>query len=130
MIKGLDHVALPMQNVDAMLGFYKALGADIHEEFEGFLHSAYLGSNKINLHTPRAWQSDKFHLRGPAAVPGCGDLCFVWEGTIDSIRALLTSIDADIIEGPIDRKGGLKEMGCSVYIRDPDQNLLEFIVYK
>jgi len=130
MIKGLDHVAIPMQNVEEMLSFYLAIGAEIIEEVPGYLHSAYLGSNKINLHLPKAWQSGRFDLRGPTALPGCGDLCFVWGGTIDSIQSLLASIDADIIEGPIERKGGLKEMGSSVYIRDPDQNLLEFIVYE
>jgi len=130
MIKGLDHVAIPMQNVVEMLAFYEAIGAEIIEEAPGYLHSAYLGSNKINLHTPKAWQSAKFDLRGPTALPGCGDLCFVWEGTIDSIQSLLSSIGAEIIEGPIERKGGPKKMGLSVYIRDPDQNLLEFIVYE
>ncbi len=130
MIRGFDHVALPMENVEEMLSFYKALGADIIEEVPTFLHAAYLGNNKINLHMPRAWQSPKFELRGPTAIPGCGDLCFVWDGTMEDIQSMLTAARAEIIEGPCERKGGLNKMGCSVYVRDPDKNLLEFIVYE
>ena len=130
MIRGFDHVALPMENVEEMLSFYKALGGDIIEEVPTFLHAAYLGNNKINLHMPRAWRSPKFELRGPTAIPGCGDLCFVWDGTMEDLQMMLTAARAEIIEGPCERKGGLNKMGCSVYLRDPDKNLLEFIVYE
>jgi catechol 2,3-dioxygenase-like lactoylglutathione lyase family enzyme len=130
MIKGFDHVALPMEHVDEMLSFYGGIGADIREEVPNMLHAAYLGSNKINLHMPRAWQSPKFELRGPNAVPGCGDLCFAWDGTMEDLQTMLSSAGAEIIEGPVERKGGLKKMGSSVYVRDPDQNLLEFMVYE
>jgi catechol 2,3-dioxygenase-like lactoylglutathione lyase family enzyme len=129
MIEGLDHVALPMGEVAAMLAFYRGLGADVREEVPGLLHSAYLGRNKINLHLPSAWQSGKFDLRGPAAQPGCGDLCFVWNGTQQALHEMLTGLDAEIIEGPVERLGGRQTSGTSVYIRDPDCNLLEFIVY-
>ena len=130
MILGFDHVALPMENVEDMLAFYKALGADVIEEVPSFLHAAYLGKNKINLHMPQAWQSPKFELRGPAAKPGCGDLCFVWGSKLEDLQSMLSKARAEIIEGPCERKGGLKRMGTSVYVRDPDKNLLEFIVYE
>ena len=129
MITGFDHIALPMQNVEKMLAFYQALGAAVIEEVPSVLHSAYLGNNKINLHMPKAWQSPKFDLRGPAAKPGCGDLCLVWDGTLTALRSLLTNIGADIIEGPCERRGGRNQTGTSVYIRDPDSNLIEFIIY-
>ncbi|MBL6688939.1 MAG: VOC family protein [Pseudomonadales bacterium] len=130
MIRGFDHVALPMQNVEDMIAFYKTIGAEVIEEVPGFLHAAYLGNNKINLHMPAAWQSPKFELRGPAAQPGCGDLCFAWEGSMDDLQNLLAIAGAEIIEGPCERRGGLNEMGTSVYERDPDNNLLEFITYE
>lgn len=130
MITGFDHVALPMENVDEMLSFYTSLGADIREEIPNILHAVYLGSNKINLHMPKAWQSPRFTLRGPAAKPGCGDLCFVWEGTMQSLQHKLASIGAEVIEGPGNKLGGRGVEGCSVYVRDPDQNLLEFMVYE
>ncbi len=129
MIKGIDHIALPMQNVEAMLAFYTGIGANIREEVPGFLHSAYLGSNKINLHLPAAWQSEKFTLRGPAAQPGCGDLCLVWQGRLETLLSILAEVHAEVIEGPVDRIGGTAKSGTSVYIRDPDSNLIEFIIY-
>ena len=129
MISGIDHIALPMQNVEEMITFYRLLGGEVREEVPGFLHSVYLGHNKINLHLPVAWQSPNFTLRGHPAVPGCGDMCFVWGGTVEEIQAKLSSMGVEIIEGPVERVGGLKETGISVYVRDPDENLLEFIVY-
>ena len=130
MIKGIDHVALPMENVRAMLAFYKSIGAEIFEEVPGFLHAAYLGGNKINLHMPAAWQSSKFSLRGPNAIPGCGDLCFAWVGSPQSLADLLRNMGAQIVEGPIQRKGGSGQNGISTYTRDPDGNLIEFIIYE
>jgi len=65
-------------------------------------------------------------------LPGSGDICFVWEGTEDSLMALLTKYSIELVDGPIKRVGGRnagRAVGISRYIRDPDSNLLEFIVY-
>jgi hypothetical protein len=74
-IQGFDHVAIPVQNVDAVVAFYRALGFVITESPPFF--SAHCGDHKINFHPPVAWQSERFTLRAPAAMPGCGDFCFV-----------------------------------------------------
>ena len=112
-----------------MLGFYERLGFRVREVQPGAFYSAYFGPNKINFHAPKAWQSERFTLRGPTAQPGCGDFCFVWSGTVDELTAKLAALGADVIEGPVRREGGRGEDGTSTYIRDPDGNLLEFIVY-
>ena len=130
MIRGIDHVAVPMENTAEMLAFYRRIGAEVTEEIPDVLHSAYLGDSKINLHMPRAWKSPRFDLRGPAAVPGCGDVCLVWAGSMSELQSMLANAGAEIIEGPVERMGGLRRMGVSVYVRDPDRNLLEFIVYR
>ena len=78
-IRGYDHVALPMENTDAMLAFYRALGCDVSESPN--ICSVYFGDNMINFHRPVLWQRESFTLRAPAAKPPCGDLCFVWEGS-------------------------------------------------
>ena len=71
-------------------------------------------------------------LRGRKAVPGSGDFCFVWEGSQEELTALLSELGAEVEEGPVERTGGREQgaLGMSVYTRDPDQNLLEFIVYE
>jgi catechol 2,3-dioxygenase-like lactoylglutathione lyase family enzyme len=83
----------------------------------------------INLHRPALWQSAAFTLRAPAAKPPCGDLCFVWDGTPDSLKATLDKAGAKVVTGPVSRQGGRRTTGSSVYVRDPDENLLEFIIY-
>jgi catechol 2,3-dioxygenase-like lactoylglutathione lyase family enzyme len=65
-------------------------------------------------------------------VPGCGDLCFVWSGTLAALTAMLDGAGVVPIKGPVDRVGGRAAgtaNGVSVYARDPDDNLVEFICY-
>ena len=126
-VRGFDHVALPMQNTDAMLAFYRGLGFEIRESAAAC--SVYIGSQMINFHRPTRWQDASFTLRAPAAKPPCGDLCFVWDGTAAALKAWLDGAKAVIVEGPVPRQGGRKADGSSVYIRDPDGNLLEFMIY-
>ena len=126
-IRSFDHVALPMQNVDAMLAFYRGLGLEVAENAQAC--SVYIGNQMINFHRPALWQRETFTLRAPAAKPPCGDLCFVWDGTADSLKAMLDRAGARVVEGPVARQGGRKAAASSVYVRDPDGNLLEFMIY-
>ena len=126
-IRGFDHVALPMQNTGAMLAFYRALGLQVAENAQAC--SVYIGDQMINFHRPSLWQRATFTLRAPQARPPCGDLCFVWEGTADSLNTMLNRAAATVVEGPVPRQGGRQAAGSSVYVRDPDGNLLEFIIY-
>lgn len=126
-IGGFDHVSLPMQRTDAMVAFYRALGLEVAER-RGVV-SVYAGDQMINLHRPEAWQDERFTLRAPAATPPCGDLCFVWAGSPESLHARLADAGADIEEGPVERHGGRRASASSVYVRDPDGNLLEFMIY-
>jgi len=126
-IRGFDHVALPMQNTDTMLAFYRGLGLQVNETAAAC--SVYIGSQMINFHRPVTWQRETFTLRAPAAKPPCGDLCFVWEGTAEALKAMLDRGGAKIEEGPVARQGGRQKAASSVYVRDPDGNLLEFMIY-
>lgn len=132
MLLGFDHVAVPMLAVEEMLAFYRGLGCKVSDDYGKRVYAVHFGDNKINLHTPEIWQSGKFTLRGHSAQPGCGDFCFVWGGSEEALHHLLKTLDAAIEEGPVERKGGRAngdDIGTSVYTRDPDANLLEFIVY-
>ena len=136
-IAGYDHVAIPTARPEEMLRFYRKLGFGVltPEEWsargEPFF-TIQFGHNKINVHAPALWQNPAFTLRGPPAQPGCGDFCFVWSGTLDELSAMLQAAGAAIEEGPVERVGGRdsgRAKGTSLYTRDPDRNLLEFIVY-
>jgi len=126
-VRGFDHVALPMQNTEAMVTFYRSLGFPMSENANAV--SVYVGDQMINFHRPSRWQDPTFTLRAPAARPPCGDLCFVWDGTAASLAATLARVGAKVVEGPVDRQGGRRKTGSSVYVRDPDGNLLEFMIY-
>jgi catechol 2,3-dioxygenase-like lactoylglutathione lyase family enzyme len=130
-ITAFDHVAVPIENVREMLTFYRKLGFTVNDSRPPF-YAVHFGDNKINMHGPEAWQSKSFTLRGPAARPGCGDFCFLWEGSPSSIIDHLRALSIPVVEGPVERAGGRNlgnATGTSVYVRDPDNNLLEFIVY-
>jgi catechol 2,3-dioxygenase-like lactoylglutathione lyase family enzyme len=137
-VTSFDHVSIPTGKPDEMLQFYRALGfsAPTPEEWraQNAKHfSIQFGENKINVHAPALWQTDAFTLRGPTAQPGCGDFCFVWSGTLSDLQAMLKRVGASVEEGPVERIGGRnagRAKGTSVYTRDPDRNLLEFIVYE
>jgi catechol 2,3-dioxygenase-like lactoylglutathione lyase family enzyme len=126
-IRGFDHVALPMQRTEEMLAFYRGLGLQVVENANAC--SVYIGNQMINFHRPAHWQDKTFTLRAPAAKPPCGDLCFVWDDTPEALKAMLERAGARVEEGPVARQGGQRKTGSSVYVRDPDGNLLEFMIY-
>ena len=126
-VSGYDHVALPMRNTGATVAFYRKLGFEVRENANAV--SVYAGRNMINFHRPARWQDKAFTLRAPAAAPPCGDLCFVWDGTPAQLKAWLDASGARVEEGPVPRPGGRQAQGTSTYIRNPDGNLLEFMIY-
>jgi catechol 2,3-dioxygenase-like lactoylglutathione lyase family enzyme len=133
-VASFDHVALPTDKPEAMIAFYGALGFAVPdvEKWRAAgvpFFSIHFGNQKINIHAPALHQRGDFTLRGPTARPGCGDLCFVWEGGAEKLRETLAAARAEIIAGPVDLPGA-RGKGTSLYVRDPDENLLEFIIYE
>ncbi|MFN8026608.1 MAG: VOC family virulence protein [Acidimicrobiia bacterium] len=99
------------------------------------MFSIAAGNQKINVHpeTMTPLRGNPWYLRGDTAVAGSADLCVVWEGGIDAAIAMLSGHGIEPIEGPVPRIGGRAggtTVGISVYVRDPDHNLLEFISYE
>jgi catechol 2,3-dioxygenase-like lactoylglutathione lyase family enzyme len=132
MISAFDHVAVPMERVEQMVAFYTALGCRVDAQSNGAIYAVIFGDNKINFHAPQLWKPGQFTLRGPTALPGCGDFCFVWQGGQEALDSTLRQANATIEEGPVERTGGMNggsTRGISIYTRDPDSNLLEFIMY-
>ena len=133
-IARLDHIALPTADAERLIEFYTRLGFTARDEEEWRagtypIFSLAYGHTKINVHPPGFVAA----LRGPTAVPGCGDLCFVWEGGLASLRTMLEDAGVPVVHGPVDRIGGADAgtaSGVSVYVRDPDDNLVEFISYE
>jgi catechol 2,3-dioxygenase-like lactoylglutathione lyase family enzyme len=132
-VSGIDHVALPTSRPEELIAFYGRLGFRVPEveqwrSSELPFFSVFFGDQKINFHAPAMWQNTGFELRGPASAPGCGDLCFVWEGGPAALQSLLEAAGVSIVAGPFELQGA-RGTGTSRYIRDPEANLLEFIIY-
>lgn len=119
-IDRLDHIVLTVADIDRTCQFYqRALGFRI-VTFGGNRKALVFGRQKINLHET----GHEFEPKALKPTAGSGDLCFIattrLETVIDELRAKGIAIE----DGPVERTGALG-MIRSVYIRDPDQNLLE-----
>jgi catechol 2,3-dioxygenase-like lactoylglutathione lyase family enzyme len=118
-IDRLDHLVLTVADLDATCDFYsRILGMKV-VEFNG-RWALHFGNQKINLH-----QSGKEfapHAQKPA--PGSADLCFLMTTPLDQIAAELASAGVPIELGPVEKEGATGKLR-SLYLRDPDGNLIE-----
>ena len=120
MISHLDHQVLTCTNLDATKDFYtKVMGMGL-ETFGAGRIAFTFGNQKINLHQRGAEFEPKAHL----PVPGALDLCFIASVPLDQVIARLGNCDWPIVEGPVERTGATGKIR-SVYVRDPDLNLIE-----
>jgi catechol 2,3-dioxygenase-like lactoylglutathione lyase family enzyme len=110
-IESLDHLVLTVRDLDATVEFYVALGME-HELFAGGRHALRFGAQKLNLHEA----GREFEPHAAAPLPGSADLCFLVD-ELDTSRL-------EIVEGPVTREGAVGPL-TSVYVRDPDGNLVE-----
>ena len=128
---GIDHIAMPTANAERIIAFYKKIGFTINDEDawragEANAFSIQVGDSKINVH-PEGYTAS---LRGPTAVPGSADICFVWNGTAEACERMLADAGVEVIAGPGPRRGALQHRNAvSLYARDPDENLLEWMIY-
>ncbi len=135
---GFDHVSLPAADPDALINFYRGLGFPIvfEEDWRAgdkrFFAIQVGPDAKLNVHPPEFWQDESFQLRGPTALPGCMDICLRFEGSVEKAQAWLEAAGAPLEAGPYEQPGGVDggtRLGVSVYTRDPDGNLVEFMTY-
>lgn len=129
MIERIDHIVLTTSHPDACIDFYvRVLGMDL-ERFTGGTppveRMAFrFGRQKINLHVKGAEFTPRAHL----PVPGSIDLCLIADRPLEQVIAHLTAVQWPIIEGPVQRTGATGPIR-SVYLRDPDLNLIEISEY-
>ena len=83
------------------------------------------GSQKINLHE----LGREFEPKANQPTPGSADLCFLADATLSEVLAHLNRLGVSLVEGPVERTGAGGKID-SVYLRDPDANLVEIAVYR
>lgn len=123
MIASLDHLVLTVKDIDATVTFYcDGLGMERMVFGEGRSALAF-GSQKINLH--RA--GHEFEPKSARPTPGSGDLCFLLDVSLESAQERLRAAGIAIEEGPVMRTGATGPI-LSLYLRDPDGNLIELSI--
>ncbi|MEN5094914.1 VOC family protein [Pseudomonas protegens] len=120
MIDHLDHLVLTTIDPVAAEDFYvRVLGMQL-ETFAGGRKAFKYGRQKINLHV----RGQEFEPKAHLPVPGALDLCFIASVPLEQVIAHLQQVNWPIIEGPVLRTGATGPIR-SVYLRDPDLNLIE-----
>jgi catechol 2,3-dioxygenase-like lactoylglutathione lyase family enzyme len=125
MIDHLDHLVLTTSRPDACIDFYtRVLGMRLERYLAGTPPVDRIafgfGNQKINLHVQGAEFAPRAHL----PVPGSQDLCFIASVPLEAVIRRLAECDWPIIDGPVLRTGATGRIR-SVYVRDPDLNLIE-----
>ena len=118
-IRALDHIVLTVADPEATVAFYERLGMRREEFGEGRLALRF-GDHKLNLH--RAGRPIQPHARRP--TPGSADVCLLVEGTLDAVERELELAGVVFELGPVERTGATGRIR-SLYVRDPDGNLVE-----
>lgn len=125
MIDHLDHLVLTTFKEEACIDFYtRVLGMSI-ESFEGGTppvtrKALKFGNQKINLHV----RGKEFEPRAHVPVPGALDLCFIASVPLNQVVTKLRLENWPIADGPVMRTGATQPIR-SIYVRDPDLNLIE-----
>jgi len=123
----LDHSVVAVSNWAISNEFYRdVVGAELVAHGEPPRVAYRFGDTQLNVHGPGLDLSS--NVAKLPVQPGNSDLCFVWPGPIEDAMTLLARQGVEVETGPVARLGA-KGDGISVYFRDPDGSLLEFISY-
>ena len=119
-LDSLDHLVLTVKDVETTVDFYqRVLGMSTVTFGEGRKALAF-GSQKINLHQ----HGGEFEPKAKRPTPGSADLCFITSVALNEVAKHFSDCHVGIEEGPIRRTGATGPI-MSLYIRDPDFNLIE-----
>ncbi len=123
-VTALDHIVLTTRDIDTCISFYvSALGMSVRsfEASDGTTRYAiYFGKQKINLHQAGA----EFRPHATHPMFGAADLCFLSDTPLEEWVIHLAKNKVEVMDGPVERSGATGPIN-SLYIRDPDGNLIE-----
>lgn len=119
-VKKIDHLVLTVKDIELTCAFYsKVLGMDIVTFGEG-RKALVFGDQKINLHK----SGEEFEPKALKSTPGSMDLCLITEYPLEDVLIHFERIGLSILEGPVKKTGACGVIN-SIYINDPDGNLIE-----
>jgi catechol 2,3-dioxygenase-like lactoylglutathione lyase family enzyme len=123
-IDGVDHLVLTVASIERTVAFYTDVLGMRTEKFGDGRWALHFGTQKFNLHEA----GHEFEPKAQRPTPGSIDICLVASTPLDEVVDTLRARGVPIVEGPVDRTGARGRMR-SVYVRDPDDNLVELCHY-
>ena len=122
-INNIDHLVLTVKNIEASCKFYTTVLGMVEISFEQERKAVVFGDQKINFHQV----GQELEPKALRPTPGSGDLCFITKAAMSEVISHLQTCGVEIIDGPVERSGASGSI-TSIYIRDPDQNLIEVAI--
>jgi catechol 2,3-dioxygenase-like lactoylglutathione lyase family enzyme len=123
-IDSIDHIVLTVRHIERTCDFYSSvLGMEV-AVFRGDRKALRFGTQKINLHEA----GREFEPKAEKPTPGSADICFITTTPLDAVVETLQRAGVALEEGPVERTGATGSIK-SVYVRDPDRNLIEISTY-
>lgn len=120
-LSALDHLVLTVANIDKSVQFYQqVLGMGVETFGSEGRTALTFGEQKINLHAAKS----PFRPHAKHLTPGSADLCFITVQPLQEVVLWVIGCGVEIIEGPVTRTGASGKIS-SIYLRDPDGNLIE-----
>ncbi|EIF4634574.1 VOC family protein [Salmonella enterica subsp. enterica serovar Typhimurium] len=123
-IDRIDHLVLTVSDISTTIRFYEEVLGFSAVTFKQNRKALIFGAQKINLHQ----QEMAFEPKASRPTPGSADLCFITSTPINDVVSEILQAGISIVEGPVERTGATGEI-MSIYIRDPDGNLIEISQY-
>ena len=125
MITGIDHIVLTVDNIEKSIFFYRNVLGMALKEFrpdgkKAIRYSLNFGNQKINLHDVKFPFTP--HANNP--LPGTTDICFLSLLSIEKWQSIFLKNNIIIEDGPVEKTGANGKI-LSLYVRDPDKNLIE-----
>ena len=130
-IAAIDHWVLVVKDLEETFTFYRKLGLDAGwQERPGGGKRPIIRiseTQKLNLYVVERYTTES-PTHAPNYATGGADFCLRWEGTVQEAQAFLEHAGIPVISGPVARTGS-EGVGTSLYVRDPDDNLIELMTY-
>ncbi len=122
---GIDHIVLTVKSIEKSIEFYCSVLGMSEVTFGKGRKAIACGKQKLNLHEA----GKEFEPKALRPLPGSADICFVANTPLKEILKRLSEHRVTVIEGPVERTGAKGKI-LSIYVRDPDQNLIEISNYR
>ncbi|MBJ5464046.1 VOC family protein [Salmonella enterica subsp. enterica serovar Derby] len=123
-IDRIEHLVLTVSDISTTIRFYEEVLGFSAVTFKQNRKALIFGAQKINLHQ----QEMEFEPKASRPTPGSADLCFITSTPINDVVSEILQAGISIVEGPGERTGATGEI-MSIYIRDPDGNLIDISQY-